>query len=131
MFFKWLINSDRTAAWLVLALLLASCDRAQEETIAGVNIPVPPGMSKAHEREAALSVPGFSGGQASFQGKIKPKEVIDFYRREMTSRGWRSSVSVISRGGVVSYTKEGQTLVITVVESNDGSSMTLVVGTAR
>lgn len=131
MFFDWLINSRRAAAWLLLALVLAACGRAREETIGGVKFPIPPGMSKSRDAGAALSVPGFSGGQASFQGNIRPDEVIEFYRQEMASSGWRSSVSITSGGGMASYTKDGQTLVVTVVKNNDGSSMTIAVGTVR
>jgi hypothetical protein len=71
-----------------LATALTACGGSHEETVAGVQVPVPSGMTKSEEKGVELSLPGFGGGQAMYRGKREPGEVVEFYKKELPERGW-------------------------------------------
>ena len=65
---------------LVCALLLiAGCQR-RDAVIAGVDIPIPEKMTKNPDK-VFDPVPGFKDGQASYQGKVAPTEILVSIRK--------------------------------------------------
>jgi hypothetical protein len=121
--------------WLQLAVCLISiavstsgCGGSYEETVGGVKIPIPGGMTRSQESGIEVSLPGFGGAQASYQGKLDPEKVIEFYRKEMPARGWQPSLGLLSKGGILTYTKDTTTVIITVGKTDSGAGMTIIAG---
>src|SRR3970040_838618 len=90
---------------VVLTLSLAGCSSSYEETVAGVKIPIPNRMTKSQAKGIELSLRGFGGAQASFQGNLEPDKIIEFYKNEMPSRGWQPNMELTSKRGMVTYTQ--------------------------
>ncbi len=111
-----------------LALLALGCGSSYEETVAGVKVPIPNGMTKSQAKGIELSLPGFGGAQTSFQGNLEPDKIIDFYKKEMPNRGWRPNIELTSKGGMLTYTKENKTVVVMVTKGDGGSSLSITVG---
>jgi hypothetical protein len=121
--------SRRFAAYLILFMLSAwGCGGAREETVGGINVPIPSGMSKSEEKAIELSLPGFGGAQAAYQGKLDPDKVVEFYKKEMPTRGWQPSIGVLSKDGMLSYAKESKSVVVMVGKTKSGTTMTITVG---
>ena len=121
--------SRRVAIYLFLyAVSFWGCGGAHEETVGGINVPVPGGMTKSEEKSIELSLPGFGGAQAAYQGKLDPDKVVEFYKKEMPARGWQPSMGVLSKGGMLSYAKESKSVVVMVGKNDTGTRMTITVG---
>jgi hypothetical protein len=115
---------------VVLTLIFAGCG-SYEETVAGVKVPIPNGMTKSQAKGMQLSLPGFGGAQAAFQGNLEPDKIVEFYKKEMPSRGWQPNMELTSKGGMLTYTKENQTVVVMVTKGDGGSSLSITVGGTR
>jgi hypothetical protein len=107
---------------------LPACDKSYDEKIAGVEIPIPRGMKKSDGAGVEVALLGFGGGQSSFRGQLEPRKVIEFYEKEMPSRGWQPNAGVISKGGMLTYAKDNRTVIIMVGGNNDAAAMTVTVG---
>ena len=112
---------------VVLTLSLAGCS-SYEETVAGVKVPIPNGMTKSQAKAIQLSLPGFGGAQVSFQGNLEPDKIVEFYKNEMPSRGWQANIELTSKGGMLTYTKGNQTVVVMVTKGDGGSNLSITVG---
>jgi hypothetical protein len=117
--------------WFCMAVMLAGCDGSHDETVGGLQVPIPGGMTKSEEKGVELSIPGFGGAQASYRGKLEPNQVVDFYKKEMPARGWKPSIGVLSQGGMLTYAKEGKSLMVMVGKSNGDTNMTITAGEAK
>ncbi len=117
--------------WFCMAVMLAGCDGSHDETVGGLQVPIPGGMTKSEEKGVELSIPGFGGAQASYRGKLEPNQVVDFYKKEMPARGWKPSIGVLSQGGMLTYAKEDKSLIVMVGKSNGDTNMTITVGEAK
>ena len=117
--------------WFCMAVMLAGCDGSHDETVDGLQVPIPDGMTKSEEKGVELSIPGFGGAQASYRGKLEPNQVVDFYKKEMPARGWKPSIGVLSQGGMLTYAKEDKSLIVMVGKSNGDTNMTITVGEAK
>ena len=117
--------------WFCMAVMLAGCGGSHDETVGGLQVPIPGGMTKSEEKGVELSIPGFGGAQASYRGKLEPNQVVDFYKKEMPARGWKPSIGVLSQGGMLTYAKEGKSLIVMVGKSNGNTNMTITVGEAK
>ena len=116
-------------AFLLTALALSSgCARSYEETIAGVVIPVPNGMTRSTEKPVEMSLLGFGAGQATFHGSMDTEKIVEFYKKELPSRGWQSNMNLRSGGAMLAYSKEGKTLLIGVGQQDGKTNLTLSVG---
>jgi len=62
---------------------------------------------------------------------LEPNQVVDFYKKEMPARGWKPSIGVLSQGGMLTYAKEGKSLIVMVGKSNGDTNMTITVGEAK
>jgi len=111
-----------------LALLALGCGSSYEETVAGVKVPIPNGMTKSQAKGIELSLPGFGGAQASFQGNLEPEKIVEFYKNEMSNRGWQPNIGITSKGGILTFTKESQTVVVMVTRSGGDTSLSITVG---
>jgi hypothetical protein len=114
--------------FLAVTLMFAGCTRSYEEKVAGVEVPIPRGMRKSDGQGLEVALLGFGGGQTSFRGRLDARKVIDFYEKEMPSRGWQPNVGVTSKGGMLTYAKDNRTVIIMVGQSNDLTDMTITVG---
>ena len=120
---RWL----RLAACLVCITVAASgCSGSYEETVGGVKIPIPGGMTRSQESGIEVSLPGFGGAQAAYRGKLDPEKVIEFYQREMSARGWQPSIRLLSKGGMLTYVKDSTTVIITVEKTDSGARMAII-----
>jgi hypothetical protein len=117
--------------WFCMAVMLAGCGGSHDETVGGLQVPIPGGMTKSEEKGVELSIPGFGGAQASYRGKLEPNQVVDFYKKEMPARGWKPSIGVLSQGGMLTYAKEGKSLIVMVGKSNGDTNMAITVGEAK
>jgi hypothetical protein len=125
---KWL----RLAACLLCITVSTSrCGGSYEETVGGVKIPIPGGMTKSQGQGIELSLPGFGGAQAAYQGKVDPDKVVEFYRQEMPARGWEPGMGLLSQGGMLTYVKNNKTVMVTVGKTDSGTSMTITVAGAQ
>jgi hypothetical protein len=116
---------------LFAALALSNgCARSYDETIAGVSVPVPKAMTRSTEKPVEMSLLGFGAGQATFQGKMAADEIVEFYKKELPSRGWQTSMNVRGGSAMLAYTKEGNTLLIGVGKQSGATDLILTVGGA-
>jgi len=125
---RLLLHRFQLIGLIGLTLIFAGCSSSYEETVAGVKIPIPSGMKKSQTKGIELSLPGFGGAQTSFQGNLEPDKIIDFYKKEMPNRGWRPNMELTSKGGMLTYIKENQTVVVMVTKGDGGSSLSITVG---
>ena len=125
---RLLLHRFQLIGLIGLTLIFAGCSSSYEETVAGVKIPIPSGMKKSQTKGIELSLPGFGGAQTSFQGKLEPDKIIDFYKKEMPNRGWQPNMELTSKGGMLTYTKENKTVVVMVTKGDGGSSLSIMVG---
>jgi hypothetical protein len=111
-----------------MVLIFAGCSRSYDEKIAGVEIPIPRGMKKSDGAGVEVALLGFGGGQSSFRGQLEPGKVIEFYEKEMPSRGWQPNLGVISKGGMLTYAKDARTVMIMIGGNNGVTTMTVTLG---
>ena len=117
-------------SWLVAsALALAGCG-GREETIGGVQVPIPRGVTKSSQQGMEVALPGFSGAQASYEGNIEPEKIMDYYQKEMPARGWQPAAGILTKGGMLSYTKEGKAVMIMAGPKDGKTGLTIMVGGA-
>ena len=116
-------------AFLLAALVLSNgCARSYDETIAGVVIPVPKGMTRDTEKPVEISLLGFGAGQATFHGVMETEKIVEFYAKELPARGWQPNMNLRSGGAMLAYGKESKTLLIGVGQQDGKTTLTLSVG---
>ena len=115
-----------TACLLCITVATSGCGGSHEETVGGVKIPIPGGMTRSRESDIEVSLLGFGGAQAAYQGKLDPDKVIEFYRKEMPARGWQPSIRLLSKGGMLTYVKDSTTVIITVEKTDSGARMAII-----
>ena len=120
------------ALLLSLSCALAGCATIgpRDEIVAGVTVPVPGAMKKAPEEKMEINFPGFAGGRAAFRGSVPADEIMQFYKQEMSARGWRSNASLVNQGGMLAYSKDGKNVLIMVSGSGGDTTLNVVVGSA-
>lgn len=124
------LSARIVSLFFVAALILSGCSGSYEETLAGVQVPIPRGMTKSPQQGIELALPGFGGAQAGYEGSVEPEKVVAFYKKEMPERGWQSAAGILGKGGMLSYTKEGKALVVMIGSKDGKTSLTLMVGGA-
>lgn len=112
----------------VLLSLGTGCSRSQDETIAGVIVPVPKAMKRNAEKPVEMSLLGFGAGSVTFHGDLDTEQIVEFYKKEMPARGWQTNMNVRSGGAMLAYSKEGKTLLIGVSQQDGKTHLTLTVG---
>lgn len=117
-----------TACLLCITVATSGCGGSHEETVGGVKIPIPAGMTRSQESGIEVSLAGFGGAQSAYQGKLDPDKVIEFYRKEMPARGWQPSIRLLSKGGMLTYVKDSTTVIITVAKTDSGARMAIIAG---
>lgn len=116
------------ALLLVLPLGTALADQPTNEIVAGTPIPIPSEMKQSTDRGMELMVPGFKGGQVVYQGEVEPREVVRFYQDHMPLNGWQPYASLVTGGGLLVFTKSNRSVLIMVSESNDNTTLAILVG---
>jgi hypothetical protein len=114
---------------LVVSLIVTQAPAQTIEIIAGITLPIPPGMRKATDKRVELIVPGFKGGQEAYRGDVDKSEVITFYQKQMPLDGWNPYASLVTEGGLLVYTRNNQSVLILVGEGNGETTLAIMVGT--
>jgi hypothetical protein len=122
------INQFSLAA-IVFSLLLMACGGSRDETISGVEIPVPKAMKKSAEKPVEISFFGFGAGQASFRGDMESEKLVEFYKKEMPARGWQPNMSLLSGGAMLAYSKDAKTVMIGIGKQDNLTVLSLTIGT--
>ena len=124
--------SHATASVLFCAMvwLAAGCGGSRDETIAGVEIPVPAAMTQSAAKPIEMSLLGFGAGQATFHGSMDPEKIVEFYKEKMPARGWQPNMNLRGGSAMLAYSKEGKTLLIGVSRQEGKTHLTLAVGGA-
>lgn len=122
---------QRSALWVLcfLLLIVSGCQN-RNEMIAGLEIPIPQKMTKNPDK-VFDPIPGFQDGQASYEGKVTPKEIFDFYQEVMVAKGWQPTARFAGdQKDSIAYTKGNRLLLIKYNANPDGTTvLTLMVGT--
>jgi hypothetical protein len=122
---------QRVLLWMpIIALLITTGCQKRNEVIAGLEIPIPEKMTKNPDK-VFDPIPGFQDGQASYQGKVTPKEIFDFYQEVMAAKGWQPTARFAgNEQDSIGYTKGNRLLLVKYNENPDGTTvLTLMVGT--
>ena len=122
---------QRALLWMpLIALLIATGCQKRNEVIAGLEIPIPEKMTKNPDK-VFDPIPGFQDGQASYQGKVTPKEIFDFYQEVMAAKGWQpTSRFAGNEQNSIGYAKGNRLLLLKYNPNPDGTTvLTLMVGT--
>ena len=122
---------QRWMLWVpcILLLITTGCQK-RNEVIAGLEIPIPEKMTKNPDK-VFDPIPGFQDGQASYQGKVTPKEIFNFYQEVMAAKGWQpTSRFAGNQQDSIAYTKGNRLVLVKYNENPDGITvLTLMVGT--
>jgi hypothetical protein len=122
---------QRVLLWMPFIVLLIStgCQK-RNEVIAGLEIPIPEKMTKNPDK-VFDPIPGFQDGQASYEGKVTPKEIFNFYQEVMAAKGWQPTARFAgNQQDSIGYTKGNRLLLVKYNENPDGTTvLTLMVGT--
>jgi hypothetical protein len=111
-----------------ILLLMTGCQQ-RNDVIAGVEIPIPEKMAKNPD-QVFDPVPGFEDGQVSYQGKVTPKEIFDFYQEVMATKGWQPTARFANQNDRIAYTKGNRLVLVRYNENPDGTTvLTVMVGT--
>lgn len=117
--------------WLpcILLLIVTGCQK-RNELIGGLEIPIPEKMTKNPDK-VFDPIPGFQDGQASYQGKVTPKEIFDFYQEVMAAKGWQPTARFAGdQKDSIAYTKGNRLVLVKYNANPDGTTvLTLMVGT--
>jgi hypothetical protein len=114
-------------SYFLIAVMLTACGGSRDETISGATIPVPSAMKKGSEKPAEISFLGFGAGQATFHGNMETNKLIEFYQKEMPSRGWQPSMNLSSGGAMLAYSKDGKSVMIGIGKRNNETVLSLTV----
>ena len=122
---------QRVVLWMpfILLLIITGCQK-RNEVIAGLEIPIPEKMTKNPDK-VFDPIPGFQDGQASYQGKVTPKEIFNFYQEVMAAKGWQPTARFAGdEQNSIGYTKGNRLVLIKSNENPDGTTvLTIMVGT--
>lgn len=112
-----------------ILLLITGCQQ-RNEVIAGVEVPIPEKMTKNPD-QVFDPIPGFQDGQVSYQGKVTPKEIFDFYQEVMAAKGWQPTARLAGDlKNSIGYTKGTRLVLVRYNENPDGTTvLTVMVGT--
>ncbi|HXV84383.1 MAG TPA: hypothetical protein VEG60_31430 [Candidatus Binatia bacterium] len=112
-----------------ILLLMTGCQQ-RNEVIAGVEVPIPENMTK-NQDQVFDPIPGFQDGQVSYQGKVTPKEIFDFYQEVMAAKGWQPTARFAgNEQNSIGYTKGTRLVLVRYNENPDGITvLTVMVGT--
>lgn len=113
-----------------IAFWSSACQR-QDETIAGVTIPIPSGMKKLRDK-VFKPIAGFDDGQASYRGRVNPGEIFTFYQENMEPRGWKPTAFLADKENHYTYARGNRICLVWSTPNNDGTTdLTIMVGTSR
>lgn len=113
----------------IIVLIITGCQQ-RNEVIAGVEVPIPAKMTKSPDK-VFDPIPGFKDGQVSYQGKVTPKEIFDFYQEVMAAKGWQPTARFAgNEQNSIGYTKGNRLVLVKYDPNPDGTTvLTVMVGT--
>jgi hypothetical protein len=113
----------------IIFLIITGCQQ-RNEVIAGVEVPIPAEMTKNPDK-AFDPIPEFKDGQVSYQGKVTPKEIFEFYQEVMAAKGWQPTARFAgNEQNSIGYTKGNRLVLVKYDPNPDGTTvLTVMVGT--
>jgi hypothetical protein len=113
----------------IIFLIITGCQQ-RNEVIAGIEVPIPAKMTKNPDK-VFDPIPEFKDGQVSYQGKVRPKEIFDFYQEVMAAKGWQPTARFAgNEQNSIGYTKGNRLVLVRYNENPDGITvLTVMVGT--
>src|SRR4249919_495041 len=113
----------------IVLLITTGCQK-RNEVIAGVEVPIPEKMTKNPDK-VFDPIPGFQDGQVSYQGKVTPQEIFNFYQEVMAAKGWQPTARFAgNEQDSIGYTKGNRLVLVKYNENPDGTTvLTIMVGT--
>jgi hypothetical protein len=101
-------------------LLTGCASKQQNETIAGVVVPIPAEMKKiSHDK---VNFGPWKGEQASFRGEISREEIVKFYHDVLPADNWQPDARLGAEIGGYAFTRGVQTFSIRVTEEGPNTS---------
>jgi len=116
------------ATTIMTVLIVSGCGGSYEETISGVQVPVPKAMTKSTEKPVEMAILGFGAGQASFHGNMETDKLVEFYKKEMAARGWQPNLNIQTGGAMLAFSKESKTVLVAIDKPDKETRLTLTVG---
>lgn len=115
-----------TVSILLIAPLPGCAPKQQNETIAGVVVPIPAGMKKISQDKVNFGP--WKGEQVSFSGQISRAEIVRFYHNVLPADDWKPDARLGAEIGGYVFTRGVQTLDIRITESgSETSTLTVLV----
>ena len=113
-----------------ILLLITHRVSKRNEVIAGLEIPIPEKMTKNPDK-VFDPIPEFQRWSSSYQGKVTPKEIFNFYQEVMAAKGWQPTARFAgNQQDSIGYTKGNRLVLVKYNANPDGTTvLTLMVGT--
>ena len=105
-------------------LLTGCASKQQNETIAGVVVPIPAEMEKISQEKVNFGK--WKGEQASFRGEISRTEIVRFYHNVLPADNWEPDARLGAEIGGYVFTRGIQTLDIRITEHGSNTSTLIV-----
>ncbi len=129
---------QKRALLLVLALFLASCTTPLARKTAKVNKPVVPpkplylgtefpdivvprGMQVVQEKSMVVKTNTYIGGVLTLRGRIKVDSLVEFFKSQLTARGWELNGSIRYKDTLLAFNRPHGCCFVYISESGFGT----------
>jgi hypothetical protein len=75
-------------------------------------------MSIDQDKSMIVRTPTFVGGVLYLKGRVKAKSLIEFFKNQLTSRGWELTRSIIYRESLLAFNRPNGTCFVYITESS-------------
>ncbi len=82
------------------------------------DIVVPSSMTIDQNRSMIVRTQNYIGGVLYLKGRVTPKSVVEFFKRQLTSRGWKLTGSIIYRDILLAFNRPQGSCFVYVRESS-------------
>jgi len=118
-----------SALLCVLVLVAGGCSRRITENVGGINIAIPPKMTKVPDKKFE-PVKGLDDGQVTYEGNVSPDDIFTFYQEIMAADGWQPTSRFSEHKNRIAYTKEKRVVLVSYDRPpNEKTVLTIMVGT--
>ena len=105
-------------------LLIGCAPKHQNETIAGVVVPIPAEMKKISQDKVNFGP--WKGEQVCFRGEVSRTEIVRFYQNVLPADNWEPDARLGAEIGGYVFTRGVQTLDIRITEDGSNTSTLIV-----
>ena len=120
-----------SALLCVLVLVAGGCSRRITENVGGINIAIPPKMTKVPDKKFE-PVKGLDDGQVTYEGNVSPDDIFTFYQEIMAADGWQPTSRFSKHKNRIAYTKEKRVVLVSYDQTPSPdikTVLTIMVGT--